>query len=130
MTMNTKLVRLPKRQANCAPPHRVAHRFAALSTFTRNPSGNHTVEIPALVLAVWNFNFPGAQTIALYDHRVFTQGTLWRIDSFDQWGVEFGKVLARRTVPELESVNEPQLTHDSSINTLILRHCPLWTVPT
>jgi glucose-6-phosphate isomerase len=60
--------------------------------------------------------------IALYEHSVFTQGAIWNIDSFDQWGVELGKALARRTSPELESVDEPDLTHDSSTNTLIRRY--------
>ena len=59
--------------------------------------------------------------IALYEHSVFTQGTIWNIDSFDQWGVELGKVLAQRIVPELESKTEPELKHDSSTNCLI-RH--------
>jgi glucose-6-phosphate isomerase len=57
--------------------------------------------------------------IALYEHKVFTQGTIWDINSFDQWGVELGKVLANRIIPELESPQEPKLTHDSSTNTLI-----------
>jgi glucose-6-phosphate isomerase len=57
--------------------------------------------------------------IALYEHSVFTQGTIWGIDSFDQWGVELGKVLAQRIVPELESEAEPKLAHDSSTNALI-----------
>ena len=60
--------------------------------------------------------------IALYEHSVFTQGTIWDIDSFDQWGVELGKVLAKRTLAELESPGEPQLKHDSSTNTLIRRY--------
>jgi glucose-6-phosphate isomerase len=60
--------------------------------------------------------------IALYEHSVFTQGTIWNIDSFDQWGVELGKVLAMRTIPELENVGEPTLKHDSSTNTLIRRY--------
>jgi glucose-6-phosphate isomerase len=60
--------------------------------------------------------------IALYEHSVFTQGTIWQIDSFDQWGVELGKVLARRIIPELESADEPKLEHDSSTNTLIRRY--------
>ena len=59
--------------------------------------------------------------VALYEHSVFTQGAIWRIDSFDQWGVELGKVLAKRIVPELESASEPDLKHDSSTNALI-RH--------
>jgi glucose-6-phosphate isomerase len=60
--------------------------------------------------------------IALYEHSVFTQGTIWNIDSFDQWGVELGKVLANRIVPELESADEPRLAHDSSTNALIRRY--------
>jgi glucose-6-phosphate isomerase len=60
--------------------------------------------------------------VALYEHSVFTQGTIWNIDSFDQWGVELGKVLAQRTIPELESDGEPQLKHDSSTNALIRRY--------
>ena len=60
--------------------------------------------------------------VALYEHSVFTQGTIWQIDSFDQWGVELGKVLATRIIPELESAGEPQLAHDSSTNTLIRRY--------
>jgi glucose-6-phosphate isomerase len=59
--------------------------------------------------------------VALYEHSVFTQGVIWNIDSFDQWGVELGKVLAARTTPELESADEPALGHDSSTNALI-RH--------
>ncbi len=57
--------------------------------------------------------------VALYEHSVFTQGTMWGIDSFDQWGVELGKVLAQRIIPELESPQEPVLKHDSSTNNLI-----------
>ena len=60
--------------------------------------------------------------VALYEHSVFTQGTIWHIDSFDQWGVELGKVLASRIVPELESAQEPPLAHDSSTNALIRRY--------
>ena len=60
--------------------------------------------------------------VALYEHSVFTQGAIWQIDPFDQWGVELGKVLAQRIVPELESGAEPQLGHDSSTNTLIRRY--------
>jgi glucose-6-phosphate isomerase len=59
--------------------------------------------------------------VALYEHIVFTQGAIWNIDSFDQWGVELGKVLAQRIIPELESKTEPSLSHDSSTNKLI-RH--------
>jgi len=57
--------------------------------------------------------------VALYEHSVFTQGAIWNIDSFDQWGVELGKVLAQRIIPELESRTEPTLAHDSSTNNLI-----------
>jgi glucose-6-phosphate isomerase len=60
--------------------------------------------------------------VALYEHSVFTQGVLWHIDSFDQWGVELGKVLAQRIIPELESAGEPRLGHDSSTNALIRRY--------
>ena len=60
--------------------------------------------------------------VALYEHCVFTQGVVWDIDSFDQWGVELGKVLAQRIIPELESKAEPELKHDSSTNTLIRRY--------
>jgi glucose-6-phosphate isomerase len=60
--------------------------------------------------------------VALYEHSVFTQGVLWNVDSFDQWGVELGKVLAQRIIPELESDSEPKLKHDSSTNTLISRY--------
>ena len=59
--------------------------------------------------------------VALYEHSVFTQGAIWDLDSFDQWGVELGKVLAERIIPELESAGERALQHDSSTNTLI-RH--------
>ncbi len=60
--------------------------------------------------------------VALYEHSVFTQGAVWGIDSFDQWGVELGKVLAQRIIPELESPAEPRLAHDSSTNALIRRY--------
>ena len=60
--------------------------------------------------------------VALYEHLVFTQGAIWRINSFDQWGVELGKVLAQRIIPELESPTEPPLGHDSSTNNLIRRY--------
>jgi glucose-6-phosphate isomerase len=60
--------------------------------------------------------------VALYEHCVFTQGVIWNIDSFDQWGVELGKVLAQRIIPELESAGEPRLEHDSSTNALIRRY--------
>jgi glucose-6-phosphate isomerase len=60
--------------------------------------------------------------VALYEHSVFTQGTIWHINSFDQWGVELGKVLAKRIIPELKSDAEPKLEHDSSTNALIRRY--------
>ncbi len=60
--------------------------------------------------------------VALYEHSVFTQGTIWDIDSFDQWGVELGKVLAQQIIPELESKDEPELHHDTSTNALIRRY--------
>ncbi len=60
--------------------------------------------------------------IALYEHAVFTAGTIWDIDSFDQWGVELGKVLAAAIIPELTSTEHPELRHDSSTNTLIRRY--------
>ena len=63
------------------------------------------------------------QLVALYEHSVFTQGAIWNIDSFDQWGVELGKVLAQRIIPELESKTAPRLKHDSSTNNLIRRYC-------
>jgi len=60
--------------------------------------------------------------VALYEHSVFTQGAIWQIDSFDQWGVELGKVLAQRIIPELEGASEGKLAHDSSTNALIHRY--------
>ncbi len=67
---------------------------------------------------------PGAlgKLVALYEHSVFTQGAMWNLDSFDQWGVELGKALAQRIVPELESETAPRLKHDSSTNNLIRRY--------
>jgi glucose-6-phosphate isomerase len=65
--------------------------------------------------------------VALYEHSVFTQGAIWSIDSFDQWGVELGKQLASQIAPELEADEEPELTHDSSTNALIRRYRALKT---
>ncbi len=62
------------------------------------------------------------QLVAMYEHKVLTQGTIWDINSFDQWGVELGKVLARRIIPELEAATAPQLPHDSSTTGLIRRY--------
>jgi glucose-6-phosphate isomerase len=67
--------------------------------------------------------------VALYEHSVFTQGTIWNINSFDQWGVELGKALAQRIIPELEASSEPQLKHDSSSNNLIRRYRKLKRTP-
>jgi glucose-6-phosphate isomerase len=67
--------------------------------------------------------------VALYEHSVFTQGVLWNINPFDQWGVELGKVLAQRIVPELENAEAPALSHDSSTNALIRRYRQLRRVP-
>jgi glucose-6-phosphate isomerase len=97
-------------EAEGVPAHQVAHR-----TF----SGNHptnTILAPALTPRVLG------QLVALYEHKVFTQGTIWHINSFDQWGVELGKALANRILPELESPSEPELHHDSSTNALIRRY--------
>jgi glucose-6-phosphate isomerase len=60
--------------------------------------------------------------VALYEHSVFTQGAIWNINCFDQWGVELGKALAQAIVPELESASDPELWHDSSTNQLIRRY--------
>jgi glucose-6-phosphate isomerase len=60
--------------------------------------------------------------VALYEHSVFTQGAIWGIDSYDQWGVELGKALAQRIIPELQSDEEPDLKHDPSTNALIRRY--------
>jgi glucose-6-phosphate isomerase len=91
-------------------PHRVPHR-----TFPGNRPTN-TILAPKLTPRVLG------QLIATYEHKVFTQGTIWNINSFDQWGVELGKVLANRIVPELEAAETPALNHDSSTNTLIERY--------
>jgi glucose-6-phosphate isomerase len=94
-------------EAEGVPPVQVAHRTFA---------GNHptsTILAPELTPRVLG------ELIALYEHKVFTQGATWGIDSFDQWGVELGKVLANRIVPELESSGDPDLRHDSSTNALI-----------
>jgi glucose-6-phosphate isomerase len=61
--------------------------------------------------------------VALYEHSVFTQGAVWAIDSFDQWGVELGKILATRITQELRSDGAPSRAHDSSTNALIRRYC-------
>ncbi len=97
-------------EAEGVPAAQVPHR-----TFP----GNHptsTILAPGLTPRVLG------QLIALYEHKVFTMGTIWNIDSFDQWGVELGKTLAARIVPELASGAEPSLSNDSSTNALIRRY--------
>ena len=82
----------------------------------RTFAGNHpstSILVPELTPSVLG------QVIALYEHRTFVQGAVWGIDSFDQWGVELGKKLAQAIIPELTSVGEPSLAHDSSTNALI-----------
>jgi len=97
-------------EADGVAPFQVPHR-----TFP----GNHPTN--SLVLDLLTPTALG-KMIALYEHKVFVQGTIWHINSFDQWGVELGKVLAQHIVPELESKTEPKLTHDSSTSTLIRRY--------
>ncbi len=97
-------------QAEGAPAWLIPHR-----TFEGNRPSN-TILLERLTPAALG------KLIALYEHNVFVQGALWNIDSFDQWGVELGKVLAQRIVPELESKTEPRLQHDSSTNALIRRY--------
>jgi len=92
------------------PPAQVPHR-----TFRGNHPTN-TILASKLTPKVLG------QLVALYEHKVFTQGTIWNINSFDQWGVELGKVLAGRIVPELQAEVEPKLGHDSSTNALIRRY--------
>jgi glucose-6-phosphate isomerase len=97
-------------QAEGTPDWLVPHR-----TFEGNRPSN-TMLLDRLTPAALG------KLVALYEHSVFTQGTIWNIDSFDQWGVELGKVLAQRIIPELESKDEAKLGHDSSTNTLIRRY--------
>ncbi len=97
-------------QAEGTPPWLVPHR-----TFEGNRPSS-TILLDRLTPAALG------KLVALYEHCVFTQGVLWQVDSFDQWGVELGKVLAGRIVPELENRTEPPLKHDSSTNTLIRRY--------
>jgi glucose-6-phosphate isomerase len=89
------------------PEHEVAHRVM---------KGNRPTNV--LLAEVLTPRLLGS-LIALYEHSVFTQGAIWGIDSYDQWGVELGKVLAVQIIPELESGSEPVLSHDSSTNALI-----------
>ncbi len=96
--------------AEGTPPELVPHRV-----FEGNRPTN-TILADALT--------PGTlgKLIALYEHSVFTQGAIWNIDSFDQWGVELGKALASKVIPELQSGHDPELAHDSSTNALIRRY--------
>ncbi|MDB5077462.1 MAG: glucose-6-phosphate isomerase [Chloroflexi bacterium] len=92
------------------PQYQVPHR-----TFEGNRPTN-TILAKRLTPAILG------SLIAMYEHKVFVQGTIWRINSFDQWGVELGKALALRIIPEMEARESPQLLHDSSTNTLIERY--------
>jgi glucose-6-phosphate isomerase len=97
-------------KAEGTPDWLVPHRL-----FEGNRPSN-TIVLDALTPAALG------KLVALYEHMVFTQGTIWQIDSFDQWGVELGKALAQRIIPELESATEPKLDHDSSTTALIRRY--------
>jgi glucose-6-phosphate isomerase len=97
-------------QAEGTPPWLAPHR-----TFEGNRPSN-TILLERLTPAALG------KLVALYEHSVFTQGAIWQIDSFDQWGVELGKMLAQRIIPELESTAESELKHDSSTNMLIRRY--------
>jgi glucose-6-phosphate isomerase len=97
-------------EADGVPAFQVPHR-----TFEGNHPTN-TLLLDRLTPAALG------KLVALYEHKVFVQGTIWHINSFDQWGVELGKVLANRIIPELQSSEEPKLSHDSSTNTLIKRY--------
>jgi glucose-6-phosphate isomerase len=97
----------------------VAEGVAAHQVQHRTFPGNHptnTILVEKLTPEVLG------KLVALYEHKVFTQGAIWRINSFDQWGVELGKVLASRIEPELTSEAEPDLAHDGSTNALIRRY--------
>jgi glucose-6-phosphate isomerase len=104
-------------RAEGTPEHVVAHRVMP----GNRPSNVLLAELltPRLLGAL----------VALYEHSVFVQGTVWSVDSFDQWGVELGKALATRIIPELTSKSEPQLAHDSSTNALIRRYRALKAQP-
>jgi glucose-6-phosphate isomerase len=97
-------------EADGTPPWLAPHK-----TFKGNRPSN-TILLEKLTPAALG------KLVALYEQSVFTQGTIWGIDSFDQWGVELGKVLAQRIIPELENQTEPNLQHDSSTNALIRRY--------
>ena len=97
-------------KAEGTPDWLVPHRL-----FAGNRPSN-TIMLDALTPAALG------KLVALYEHSVFTQGTIWQVDSFDQWGVELGKALAQRIIPELEGATEAKLKHDSSTNALIRRY--------
>jgi glucose-6-phosphate isomerase len=97
-------------RADGVPEFQVAHR-----TFEGNHPTN-TILLDRLTPEALG------KLVALYEHKVFVQGTIWHINSFDQWGVELGKVLAKRIVPELKATDDAELKHDSSTNTLIRRY--------
>src|ERR1041385_5757071 len=97
-------------EAEGVPAAQVPHR-----TFAGNRPTN-TIVAPALTPRTLG------ELVALYEHKVFTQGTIWNINSFDQWGVELGKVLAKRIEPELVARDAADLGHDSSTNALIERY--------
>jgi glucose-6-phosphate isomerase len=97
-------------RAEGAPEAAIPHRVC---------EGNRPTNV---ILADELTPFALGSLVALYEHSVFTQGAIWGIDSFDQWGVELGKVLAKRIVPELTAEDEPGLSHDSSTNALIRRY--------
>ena len=97
-------------RAEGTPEHVVAHRVM--------PGNRPTNVLLCEKLDPWTLG----SLVALYEHSVFTQGAIWQIDSFDQWGVELGKQLASQIAPELEAAREPPLTHDSSTNALIRRY--------
>jgi glucose-6-phosphate isomerase len=97
-------------RAEGTPEHVVAHRVM---------EGNRPTNV--LLADVITPRLLGS-LVALYEHSVFTQGTIWEIDSFDQWGVELGKALAKEIIPQLTSDKTPELTHDSSTNALIRRY--------
>jgi glucose-6-phosphate isomerase len=93
---------VPKEQV----PHRIFHGNHPTNTILANKLTPHVL----------------GQLIALYEHKVFTQGVIWNINSFDQWGVELGKALATRIEPELTDAAPPALHHDSSTNALLRRY--------
>jgi glucose-6-phosphate isomerase len=97
-------------RAEDTPDHIVPHRVM---------EGNRPTNV---ILAGQLTPYALGSLVALYEHSVFTQGVVWGVDSFDQWGVELGKALAVRIIPELESASEPDLQHDSSTNALIRRY--------